>query len=215
MDGAGKYRVASSRENSDLFWALSGGGGGVFAVVLSMTSRIHEDGPVSAANLSFTNAGISQDTYYKAVSAYHEVLPPLVDAGAMSVWQFTNTTFSISPLTAPDIPALRLHSLLKPFMKTLNRLGVNYTYVVRGFPSYLDEFKSMQAPIQVGIAQYGGRLIPRSVVLNSNFALVEAYRAINDLGGLIIGVGLNASRAIDNAVNPRWRDALISTVITT
>ena len=77
----------------------------------------------------------------------------------------------------------------------------------------------MQGAIDVGIAQYGGRLIPRSVVEQRNDELTATYRFINEHGGLFIGVGVNASLAtagdVDNAVNPGWRTALIDTVITT
>jgi hypothetical protein len=43
---------ASRVENSDLFWALSGGGGGTYGVVMSLTSKAHYDIPVSGANLN-------------------------------------------------------------------------------------------------------------------------------------------------------------------
>jgi hypothetical protein len=74
-------------------------------------------------------------------------------------------------------------------------------------------------PIDVGIAQYGGRFIPRSLVENNNTALTAAYRFINEQGAQFIGVAANTSLASagfpDNAVNPGWRDNLIDTVITT
>lgn len=77
----------------------------------------------------------------------------------------------------------------------------------------------MQGEIGVGQAQYGGWLIPRSVVKNKNDDLTEAYRYILEDGGTFIGVGLNVSRAlvgdVDNAILPAWRDALIDTTITT
>lgn len=51
MDG--KYIIATPTQNSDLYWALSGGGSGIYAIVLSLTARIFEDGIVSSATLSF------------------------------------------------------------------------------------------------------------------------------------------------------------------
>src|SRR6266567_8885374 len=38
----GKVRIANACTNSDLFWALKGGGGGSFAVVSKMTLRVHD-----------------------------------------------------------------------------------------------------------------------------------------------------------------------------
>ena len=221
IDGAGRF-VTATRDNeySDLYWALSGGGGGTYGVVWSMTSKVHRSTPVSGFNLTFTNGNISQDAFYRAVSLYHETLPALVDAGAMSVWYFTNTSFTISPLTGPDIPVDDLVSLIQPFTNGLTNLGITYQSFSGQFATYLDEFSAMQGEIGVGQAQYGGWLIPRSVVLDNNADLTAAYRYITEDGGTFIGVGLNVSRAlvgedIDNSVLPAWRDALIDTTITT
>lgn len=223
IDGRGNF-VTARRDNEykDLYFALSGGGGGTYGVVWSMTSKAHTGHATSGLNLTFTNANISQDTYYEAVKLYQEKLPAIVDAGAMSVWYFTNTSFSISPLTGPNIPVAELNALVKPFTDGLKKLGIKYQIYSQQFDSYLEEFEGMQAPIQVGIAQYGGWLVPRSVVQEQNDALMDAYRYITEDGATFIGVGLNVSRAlvgedIDeiNAVQPAWRETLIDTTITT
>ncbi|KAI9713051.1 MAG: hypothetical protein M1820_001036 [Bogoriella megaspora] len=219
VDGTGKLIHATRDKNSDMYWALSGGGGGTYGVVLSMTSKAHPDIITSGANLTFTNQNITQDTFYKAVSAWHEVLPAIVDAGAMTVWSFTNTSWALMPLTAPGLSKAQVTALLKPFMDSLTALGIQYTSFVGQFSGYLEEFDNMFNTIEVGIAQYGGRFIPRSVVANNNTALTAAYRNITEDGAIFIGVGVNVSEKVSgdvyNAVNPGWRDCLIDTVITT
>lgn len=219
IDGQGNFITANREKNADLYWALAGGGGSTYGVVYSMTSKAHPSTPVSGLNLTFTNSGVSQDTYYQAVSLYHSLLPSIVDEGAMSVWYFTNTSFAISPLTGPNIPVDKLVSLVQPFLDGLTKLGIQYTFYSQQFPTYLAEYQGMQSPIEVGIAQYGGWLMPRSVVENNNDALTAAYRYINENGGQFIGVGVNVSKAVAgdvwNAVNPAWRDTLIDTVLTT
>ncbi|KAL4926603.1 FAD-dependent oxidoreductase [Aspergillus undulatus] len=220
IDGQGNF-ITATRDNeySDLYWALSGGGGGTYGVVWSMTSKAHKGTPVSGFNLTFTNKGISQDTFYDAVTLYHETLPSIVDAGAMSVWYFTNTSFSISPLTGPNIPVAKLKALVKPFTDGLTNLGIKYTSHAEQFPTYLSQFSTMQGEIGVGTAQYGGYLIPRSVVLENNEALTSAYRHITSDGATFIGVGLNVSKAlvgdVHNSILPAWRETLIDTTLTT
>lgn len=220
VDGKGNF-ITATRDNkyADLFWALSGGGGGTYGVVWSMTVKAHPGTPVSGLNLTFTNEGISQDTLYRAVSLYHSTLPSLVDAGAMSVWMFTNTSFTISPLTGPNIPVARLQELLEPFTDGLAKLGITYIIHAEQFPNFLSQYNTMQGAIEVSTAQYGGWLIPRSVVTENNEALTEGYRKITSSGATFIGVGLNVSRAVTgdvhNAVLPVWRDTLIDTTITT
>ncbi|TKA61915.1 hypothetical protein B0A55_11313, partial [Friedmanniomyces simplex] len=219
VTGTGEYLVANHETNSDLYWALSGGGGGTYGVTLSMTSKAHPDTPTSAMNLTFLSTNTTQDKYYEAISTFHASLPAMVDAGAMSVWYFTNVSFAISPITGPNVTEAQLRKFLQPLTSKLNELDIAYTSYYGQFSGYLEEYNAMQGPIDVGIAQYGGRLIPRDLVENNNTALTEAYRFINNQGAQFIGVGVNVSFAVagnvSNAVNPGWRTALIDTVITT
>ncbi|KAK3674091.1 hypothetical protein LTR78_005938 [Recurvomyces mirabilis] len=219
ITGTGDYLVANRQQNSDLYWALSGGGGGTYGVALSMTSKAHVDTPTSAMNLTFLSTNTTQDKYYEAISTFHSSLPAIVDAGGMSVWYFTNQSFAISPITGPNITVSQLKVLLQPLISKLEELDIAYTSYFGQFSGYLKEYHAMQGPIDVGIAQYGGRLIPRSVVQHNNSALTEAYRFINNQGAQFIGVGINTSFKtagdVNNSVNPGWRTALIDTVITT
>ena len=86
VTGTGEYLVANRESNSDLYWALSGGGGGTYGVTLSMTSKAHPDTPTSAMNMTFLSTNTTQDKYYEAISTFHASLPAMVDAGIMSVW---------------------------------------------------------------------------------------------------------------------------------
>ncbi|KAI0758134.1 FAD/FMN-containing isoamyl alcohol oxidase MreA [Fomes fomentarius] len=213
--GADQVWVANRQNNTDLFWALAGGGGSTYGVVLSMTSKAHKDIPVSSANFTFTSEGITQDIYYEAIAAWQAALPPIVDSGIMVIYFFTNTSFAASPITAPGVSSSELAALLTPYFDKLKGLGVTYASYIDQFPGYYSQFSTMQSPIQVGIAQYGGWLIPRSVVEFNNDALITACRNITEDGAQFIGVALNASKGVDNSVLPAWRNTLIDTVITT
>lgn len=57
----GKRRVANACQNADLFWALRGGGGSTFAVVLSSTHRVETATPLSLAYLALP-ANASSET---------------------------------------------------------------------------------------------------------------------------------------------------------
>ena len=126
VDGTGELLHASISENSDLFWALSGGGGGTFGVVMSMTSKAHPNIRVSGANLTFSNQGLSQDQFYHAISTFHQSLPSIVDAGASPFWFITNTTFELTPLTAPNVSVPQLEQLMSPLTNELDQLNVTY-----------------------------------------------------------------------------------------
>ena len=224
ITGTGDFvRATPENKYADLYWALSGGGGGTYGVVWSLTSKAHIDIPVSGANLTFSSEGISKDTFYAAVTAWHENLPKLVDRGAMTVYYVTSSAFTLTPFTKPKIPASEALELLTPFLNALHHLGIKYNITgPTDFPTYLDEFNTFQLPIEVGTAQYGGRLIPRSVVETNNEGLTAAIRDINERESapLFCGVGLNVSRSVvvggvENAVLPAWRETLVDGGITT
>ncbi|KAK6068145.1 FAD binding domain-containing protein [Seiridium cupressi] len=56
--------------NPDLYWALSGGGAGTYAVVLSLTTKAHPDGRTSGASLVIANT--DPDSYWAAISSFHK-----------------------------------------------------------------------------------------------------------------------------------------------
>ena len=214
----GTFVKASRTENQDLYWALSGGGGGTYGVVWSLTSKAHKDMITSGALLNFTNAGVSEDTFYSAIALYHSHLAPLVNAGAMATEFFTNTTFNLAPITAPGFTASELRMYLTPFTQDLENLGIRYDLTVKEFSGYLSDYDAMFGFLTVGTAQYGGRLIPRSVVEQNNDALTTAFRNLAEDGALVIAVGLNVSTKVagdvDNAILPAWRDTLLDVVVT-
>jgi len=192
-----------------------------------LTSKAHTDIPTSGTNLTFSSAGLSKDTFYAAVAAWHATLSSIVDAGGMTVWYLTSDSFILTPFHGPGIPASQALKLLQPFLDTLHRLNIKYEMTgPTDFPTYLDEFSTFEPPIPVETAQYGGRLIPRSVVETNNVGLTGTIRNITEdktpnATPLFVGVGLNVNKSAargtdgDNAVLPAWRNTLIDSVLTT
>ncbi|RDW65599.1 hypothetical protein BP5796_10291 [Coleophoma crateriformis] len=50
----GVFRVANSCQNQDLFWALKGGGGGTFGVVMEATHRVDPNTPLTVAYIKYS-----------------------------------------------------------------------------------------------------------------------------------------------------------------
>jgi len=74
----GEHLIATAHRNPDLYWALSGGSGGTYGVVLSMTTKPHPEGPIAGASLSFANTDVGNETYWKAVGLWFRFLPSVV-----------------------------------------------------------------------------------------------------------------------------------------
>lgn len=85
----GELVTASRTENSDLYWALSGGGGGNYGVVLSMTVKTFPDAPVGSASLIFVTSNNPRDKFWEAINAFHEALADIVDSGCMVIYDIT------------------------------------------------------------------------------------------------------------------------------
>jgi hypothetical protein len=219
VTAGGKLVKANIKENSDLYWALNGGGGSTFGVVVSMTAKAHKQpATFGGATLSFLTTNNPQDKFYDGIQAFHEELPAMVDAGAMVVHYFTTSFFMISPLSAFNKTEAQVKSILAPFVAKLNAKGINHTATYSEFKTYYDHFDKYFGPlplgnIQVGIAQYGTRLIPRSVVKT----IPTTWKAVVEKGVTWIGVGTNVKSfgsQQSTSVHPAWRDAIVHATLT-
>ena len=130
LTAAGKVVVASPSRNSDLYWALCGGGGGTYAIVLSMTVKVHPELRTSAATLSFTSAGVSGDTFWTVIREFITGILPLIDAGGVAVWLATATSFAVTPVTIPGGDINKLEGGLRSTVDMLQHYNMPYsTYI--------------------------------------------------------------------------------------
>ncbi|KAJ5180962.1 hypothetical protein N7492_004172 [Penicillium capsulatum] len=222
VTAAGKLVTASRAHNADLFWALSGGGGGNYGVVMSLTVKAHPDTPVAGAGLQFTAANITAGTFYKAVQEFHHLLPHMIDQGVTVIYQMTSQFFAISPLTAYNQTSDDVNAILAPFVSALRRLHVPYKLSVTEYHSYFDHYNKYMGPLPYGnlaVAsyQYGGRLIPRGVLEHNSVGLASVLRNLTQSGVIAVGVGMNVSHPgnVSNAVFPALRNAAVTMQIGT
>ncbi|PVI01570.1 FAD/FMN-containing isoamyl alcohol oxidase-like protein MreA [Periconia macrospinosa] len=206
-------KATPENENSDLYWALSGGGAGTYAAVLSLTIKLHKDSVTSAMNMSWTADGIDQSTYYAGITAFSKILPEVVDAGIGGNWVNSNTSFSVAPFVGAGKTKEEIDAVFQPLVSELKALNINFTYYSAEFPTFLDMYKEMNPFTEMGIFQIGSRLIPRGVIETKSEDFVDALKKINEQGAWISGLAYNASTPkVDNAVNPTWRSSIISLV---
>ena len=221
VTASGQHLIASPAENPDLYWALSGGGGGTYGVVLSLTAKAHSDGIVGGASFAMSMAASTESTFWSAVESFFTSLPAIVDAGGMAMFYLIDSIFSIT-LTIPDVDNSTFKSLLGPFTSSLGT--TMYSLNITSFATYYEHVESYFGPLPYGsipAAQLtGGRLIPRSVVQNDISTLMSAIKKITALPGFnFAGTAHNVSHGVANnepdcnAVLPAWRTALLSLAI--
>lgn len=146
VTATGQYLVATPDENSDLYWALSGGGGGTYAAVLSMTVKAYPDLKVAGANFTFAMVeGVSPESFYSVVRTWLGNVPALVDAGAASLWTLTEGYFGVTPVLAPNMTAAELQVLLAPILTSLEQSGIPYSKVFPVVPVFVARMKTLQS----------------------------------------------------------------------
>lgn len=214
----GEHLTASPTQHKDLYWALSGGGSGNYAIVLSVTVKAHADGPVAGSAILFYNT--NADSYWSAISAWLKHLlvldahyPTLKTAVTL-----TNQLFYLDFATFPDATAAELIAALQPFNQELQYLNITLSYnetaVQPNFAEHYDYFGG--TGIWATNLTVGSRLIPRSLIQNRLGDFVQAMRDIANENNAVefVFVAANVTHkhignlADSNAVLPAWRDAL-------
>lgn len=217
----GTHLIATPAQNQDLYWALSGGGGGTYGVVLSMTLKLHADGPIGGAYLAFDSSTVGLDVFWEGVDLFHASLPPIVDTGSTILYQFTNGNFIIFALTSPDRDVAQVTQLLQPFINGLSARNITYQFVPSYHDNYYDHFASNFGPLPLGpfpVSQLtSSRLIPREAMAKTPAVISKAFRATVADNNFYLGcLALNtqaANPAGPNAVLPAWRDALMQCIV--
>jgi hypothetical protein len=222
VTAAGKLVTASRSQNSDLYWALSGGGAGNYGVVVSMTVKAHQDATISGAALEFTAADITTDTFYEAVAQFHQLLPAMIDQGVTVIYEMTSSVFIINPVTAYNKTSADVKAILTPFTNALTNLGITYELGLTQYTSYYDHYNKYMGPLPWGnlavtTYQYGGRLIPRNTLENNYDGMSSALRNLTQSGVIAVGVGMNVTNPgnVNNAVFPALRNAAVTMQIGT
>ncbi|OTB00611.1 hypothetical protein M426DRAFT_267397 [Hypoxylon sp. CI-4A] len=216
----GRHLVASPTENPDLYWALSGSGAGVYAVILSLTTKVHADGPTAGASLAFANTDPA--LYWAAVSAFQSHLLVLDEIpGFATSWGVDNRSFSLDVATLPGGSQSDIEAALEPFIQQMKHLGLPLTkYNTTIYSSFYTHFQHYQFPPEVYSTNNTllGRLIQRTTIRDRLHELLGVFRMIAENPSFpavrISGNTFNLTRnriPLDpewNSVLPAWREAL-------
>ncbi|MCJ1360737.1 MAG: hypothetical protein MMC33_010746 [Icmadophila ericetorum] len=234
----GSFVTASPTQNSELYWALSGGGGGTYGVVVSLTAKAHADGPVTGASLSFNSSGISQDSCeydeqsrlnpidrnldWELIATWHTTLLSITENGGAATTLFGTDVFEAVPVTFPNQTTKQAQTLMEPMIATLENGKIPYSLTYKTFSNYLDFVENYFGPLPYGTDPAsqltGSRLIARSSIENNLDVVTAAFRNVS-IPGPMITIAQQVSHSIAgntrsaNAVLPAWRDAAVLVVL--
>jgi hypothetical protein len=149
----GKLRVANAYENPDLFWALRGGGGSTFGVVVEATVRAYPTPSMSAGIFvinatDHTNPG---DDYWETVAELHRELPALVAQGVVGYYYIYPVSTTVA-LMKPNTDNVTLAKIIDPLAKRMGAFkGMNiYSPVYSTSASYKEWFDTNLGSIDGG-----------------------------------------------------------------
>ncbi|RYP39365.1 hypothetical protein DL768_010721 [Monosporascus sp. mg162] len=219
VTGEGKHVVATPEKNADIYWALSGGGGGTYGVVLSMTAKVHPDGPVTGPILAFHSPAVGNETFWKAIGIFYKHLPDIL-RGTNNSAQFNtwNNDFSALFVFLDQSPAA-VNTTLGPLLAELDSIRMPYTLTVGQTTNFRDYYNSIYGPLPYGLSppstSLNSRLIPEWVVVdpNANKKLLDAVRLTTNTGEFHVActaADLNKTDHSDNAVLPAWRQSIFA-----
>jgi FAD/FMN-containing dehydrogenase len=223
----GSLVTATPTKNSDLYWALSGGGGGTYAVALSLTARAYPEeiiGGVSFA-LASPSGTADDDTFWNAITFfYQQALPGIVDAGAHAQLIIAGPIFMLSEVTIPGATQDDMRAVMKPFTDYLDAQKFPFQMNVTSYPNFYEHADHYIGPFPYGAVYsaqiQGGVFLGREMSLSNSTGpeLIRRLRHIATTTNFyVLPYAFNGAHkdpsTPPNSVHAGWRNMLSYVVV--
>ncbi|KAJ7186129.1 FAD-binding domain-containing protein [Mycena filopes] len=205
----GQLRTANACQNIDLFWALRGGGGGTFGVVIESTHLLEQRFPLQVINMTFAPTTANLPEYFGILvnnsvkwaeegwGGHINNVPPGI--------AYINPQMSLANATASMAPVAAFAA------------ANNGTATVETFASWFDFFTRFVAIAEQPVgasAVLGSRLIPKALFdtdagraqLVAHLVKQTAEHGMPDIP-VVAPISFNATPGA-TSVTPAWRDSL-------
>jgi hypothetical protein len=228
----GKFRTINECTDPDLFWAMRGGGGGTYAVLVKYRFQAHPAVPLNVYQFQakfkkVDNLDISKSKLHRdIITALARNQTNMSDCGVAGYnFLLPDHMISLQILPSNDTEALKtITAPLHDFLSTYPDLEIiNNTYhTFQTFHDWatftLHPSIANNGPVGLGLAE-SGRLIPGWLFKNEDYlehlidAVIEAMDIShkNGAGGSVQLYATTPVHHTDNSktgVNPAWRGAL-------
>ncbi|KAI1812429.1 hypothetical protein GGS20DRAFT_578319 [Poronia punctata] len=167
----GRLVTADPLTNQDLFWALRGGGGGTYGIIISVVMKAYPSINVASSSLKLTvsntpSSDSVQDigTFWKGVAAYYRFAANILDAGGQGfsyIRPIGNNTYSFTTTSSfPGMTSTEAFNFLQPLYDSLKSVGINITNPTIG-PARPYGSPRGGTGTQPANTRYRSRLLPR------------------------------------------------------
>ncbi|KAF9953096.1 hypothetical protein BGZ72_005705 [Mortierella alpina] len=225
----GTVKIANAFQNKDLFWALRGGGGGTFAVVVEAVYRTHP--PLKAIQVA------TYQIYFKERETRHKLIKDwlsrqvALSQDGWSGYAFIQDDFLKVAFSLIDKDRIFAQNSISPFFDYAESFEDAFVLgVVNTYSSFWDAFAAYKLRMvdkNAGMnVVLGSRLIPRRNLESPDRveeladALMKAQDASRDYGNpnayflsqIVAGGAVANGSRTETSVHPAWRDALMDVV---
>ena len=231
----GRFVTADPESHPDVYWALRGGGGSTFGVVVSITVKAYADMPTSISTFAFDPSSrdlekcakqkdCANDDFWAVIKHYFSLFPAHADEGIYSYFNiFPNKTpgsqtFTMIPYFAPRKTAAEVDQLLASTVKLAASLGISLQPQTVAYEGFYDAWKAGFPKEAMGQwnGQSGSRLFPRSnwdggKLFEKQFDVIREVVSASYLIAFNIAPTYKAGgvTAGENAVLPAWRETVM------
>lgn len=183
----GDLLTANECQNEDIYWAIRGGGGSTFGVIVNMTMKAYPIPSMTLMGINLVaNNGTSTKDWWKVVAKLHVLLPALQDQGVTGYYTIggppSSETVSLAGSlflwNKPNGTALNVTSPIQQLI-TDNAAAVNGSVQVVPIPSFYGLLDSITLPDHAGgNAISASRLISREVVTENMDSVADVLAEV-------------------------------------
>ncbi|KAK4161375.1 hypothetical protein QBC43DRAFT_243812 [Cladorrhinum sp. PSN259] len=219
----GRFVTATETKNTDLFWALRGGGGATFGVVTSITVKAYPKMTFSGFTFNVVTGADTNNTdqiFWDAMYAYWRKFPGFTAEGvygySMVFPRFDGVagyTWTFNPFMFPGKTLAQSKVLIQPLLDEWKAIGLDFTPVWFEHNNFYDAW-TRHFPVE-SVAnsnmRTSSRLFPADVWNNvtKRDAMFDTVKQIVVEGSALIQYNMNPAQrnAPDSGANTHWRDA--------
>lgn len=183
----GDLLTANECQNEDIYWAIRGGGGSTFGVIVDMTMKAYPIPNFTLMSLSLVaNNGTSTKDWWRVVAKLHALLPALQDQGVHGYYTIggppSSETISLSGAlflwNTSNETALNITAPIRQLI-TDNAAAVTGSADVVPVPSFYALLDGTTLPDHAGgNAISASRLISRKVVTEDEHLFAEVLMEV-------------------------------------
>lgn len=220
----GRFITANEKNNTEIFWALRGGGGATFGVVTGMTLKVYPRMTFSGMTFSIqsgNDTAVSNEIFWAVVDHCWRAMDGFIESGTYSYGNIfprsdglPGYTWTMLPWLIPDMALNEFKALVAPLLADFKVLGLDFEPEWFEYDNFYNAW-SQHFPTKTvarSTIRNGSRMFPSSNWSNSTTldATIAAIREVIDGGVRLIQYNMRGTRpadAPDSAINPAWRDS--------